>query len=80
MEDNNFPIISTWWVLTEGDNGTKARLVARGFEEEFIEKVDSPTVGKCALRMLLTIVSSKQWTAKPTDIKSSFLQGMIFGT
>ena len=27
--------------------------------------------------MLLTIVSSKQWTVKITDIKSSFLQGMI---
>ena len=44
--------ISTRWVLTEkfvnGNKTTKARLVARGFEEDHLAKLrtDSPTCGK----------------------------------
>lgn len=53
----------------------KARLVARGFEEEDMIQWDSHTASKAAIRTLLTIEAHKQLTIKTTDIKSAFLQG-----
>ena len=68
--------LSTRWVITNKDGNTKARLVVRGFEEQDLEiPKDSPTVGKGAMRMFLSIAALEQWTVKTTDIKSAFLQG-----
>ena len=67
--------LSTRWVITEKDGQLKARLVVRGFEEEFFMPRDSPTVGKGTMRTFLAIASSKNWIVKTTDIKSAFLQG-----
>ena len=68
--------LSTRWVITTKDGNTKARLVVRGFEEQDMEiPKDSPTVGKGAMRMFLSIAALEQWTVKTTDIKSAFLQG-----
>ena len=69
--------ISTRWVLWEkGEKKeVRARLVARGFEEEVDVPVDSPTVSKCTVRMVLAIAVAKQWVVKAIDIKSAFLQG-----
>lgn len=67
--------LSTRWVITSKEGQVKARLVARGFEEEFSIPRDSPTVGKGGLKIFLTITASKQWEVKTTDIKSAFLQG-----
>ena len=53
----------------------KARLVVRGYEEEYDLQSDSTTVDKGAMKVFLSIVSSKQWAVKTTDIKSAFLQG-----
>ena len=36
---------------------------------------DSPTIGKSALRVVLTLAASYGWVVKTTDIKSAFLQG-----
>ena len=67
--------LSTRWVITNKDEQTKARLVVRGFEEEFTMPRDSPTVDKGTMRIFLTISSINNWSAKTTDIKSAFLQG-----
>ena len=72
--------ISCRWVCTEkvkaGNLITKARLVARGFEEDKSQlRTDSPTCSKDSLRMLLTILSAYEWQLKSIDIKSAFLQG-----
>ena len=67
--------ISTTWVLTKKGSEIRARLVARGFEEEDEVKKDSPTVNKSSLRLMLTISSLKGWEINMTDIKSAFLQG-----
>lgn len=73
--------ISVRWVVTEKHNKegktVKARLVARGFEEELEESVitESPTCSKEALRMALTIMLMKEWTSHTIDIKAAFLQG-----
>ena len=65
--------ISVRWVLTEKDE-IKARLVARGFEEEEEIQSDSPTVTKEVLRMFLTICSSNNWKEKSMDVTAAFLQ------
>jgi hypothetical protein len=67
--------ISTRWIITGEDSNTRARLVAKGFEEHAFIPSDSPTIGKGAVRMFLTVPASQNWNVKTTDIKSAFLQG-----
>ena len=72
--------ISTRWVCTRkikaGKVTYKARLVARGFEEETKHlKTNSPTCAKESLRFTLALISSKSWKLHSLDIKSAFLQG-----
>ncbi|CAC5357016.1 unnamed protein product [Mytilus coruscus] len=75
VEDGGQKTISSRWLITNKNGDTRARLVARGFEEQsFISKY-SPTIGKGSIRIFLTFAASKKWTAKITDIKSAFLQG-----
>ena len=62
--------ISTRWVCTEKDGNVKARLVARGFEdEELKERVDSPTCSKSNLRLVVAIAASKEWRINSLDFK-----------
>ena len=55
----------------------KARLVARGFEEEGLQEIpkDSPTCLKKSLRLIPVIVIQKGWKASSIDTKTAFLQG-----
>ena len=55
----------------------KARLVARGFEENTdpLEK-DSPTCCKDTLRLVLSVIASHHWILHSLDVKSAFLQGL----
>ena len=67
------------WVIMEKliDNPKtiKARLVARGFQEEHDFVVESPTAHKSTLRIAFTMAAMKSWKIKTTYIKSAFLQG-----
>ena len=77
VSDTGQFVISTRWVLTEKDDKTvKARLVARGFEEDFSARKDSPTIERSAMKLFLGLAASFEWTITSTDIKSAFLQGM----
>ena len=68
--------ISTRWVCTKKENNIKARLVARGYEDDCSsDKTDSPTVDKGNLRVLFTIAASKEWRINFLDVQSAFLQG-----
>ena len=67
--------ISTTWVLWMKGEQVRARLVARGFEDEDEFRSDSPTVSKSVVKIMLAVASSKGWKVKTTDIKSAFLQG-----
>jgi len=49
--------------------------VARGFEEDTAIQVDSPTVLKSTLKVMLTVASGMSWQCKTTDVKAAFLQG-----
>ncbi|CAG2204921.1 unnamed protein product [Mytilus edulis] len=60
VEDGGQKTISTRWVITNKNGDTRARLVARGFEEQSFIPKDIPKI---------------KWSIKTTDIKSAFLQG-----
>lgn len=76
--------ISVRWVCCEkfsddGNSKVKARLVARGFEEQKGEfQTDSPTAGKETLRIFLALLAMNSWKCHSIDVKAAFLQGAEF--
>ena len=75
VQDVGQETISTVWVLTKQDNEIRARLTARGFEEESNVRSDSHTVQSTSMRFLLMMAALKQWNIQSTDIRNAFLQG-----
>ena len=75
VKDEGQERITTTWVLTEKGSEKRARLTARGFQEETTFPTDSPTVQKHSMRLLLTIAATEGWDIRTTDISSAFLQG-----
>ena len=73
--------MSTRYVISEklcnGSKVTKARHVARGFEEEDLStlKTDSPTRSNESLRLIMAISSAYRWVCHSLDINTAFLQG-----
>ena len=75
--------ISCRWVFTEknesdGTKRVKARLVARGFEENSKNlgvRTDSPTCNRHSLKMVMLTASAKNWKICSIDVASAFLQG-----
>ena len=68
------------WIITEkfkdSNSLIKARLVARGFEEDSSHlRTDSPTCSRESLRLLYATVASKSWALHSLDISAAFLQG-----
>ena len=79
-DEGQYPRVTTKWVCTEKEKGgktvTKARLVARGFEENDAQiRTDSPTCTKQSLRTLLCILASNNWSLHTLDVRSAYLQG-----
>jgi hypothetical protein len=77
---NNQQLISSKWVITTKvkDDATvvKARLVARGFEENTSDaRTDSPTCSRQSLRMAFITAPTMGWEIHSLDITSAFLQG-----
>ena len=76
VEDIGQKLISVRWVYTEKDGKSKARLVARGFEDNEVNaRKDSPTCSKMNLRLIIAIAASKGWKINSVDIQSAYLQG-----
>ena len=71
--------ISLRWVCTpkiiDGCLSIRARLVAKGFQEEQPVRGDSPTCSREGIRIALTIIASNSWTLRSLDITTAFLQG-----
>ena len=63
--------------MKDGKTITKARLAARGFEEQKNDTSmsDLPTCSKEVLRVSLTVFLSQSCRLNSIDIKSVFLQG-----
>ena len=74
VEYTNQECISTRWVLTKKGEDIRARLVAKGFQEQEDLRTDSPTVGKAITRLALATAVSNNWNIESTDVKSAFLQ------
>ena len=73
--------ISSRWVITQkevdGKKLIKARLVARGFEEDARSaeiRTDSPTCKRFSLRLVLITASTYKWKINSLDVASAFLQ------
>ena len=79
IKDCDQNVITTTWVITEKPStelGVKARLVVRGFQEQNQSiEVESPTVFKNTLKVVLAIAANQQWQLTTIDIKAAFLQG-----
>ena len=78
-EDSGQECISLRWVIkpkiVDGRTITKARLCARGFEEEQNFRTDSPTCSREGIRLALSTIVSHSWTLNSLDVKTAFLQG-----
>jgi hypothetical protein len=75
-------LISTRWVLTiktneDGSKRHKARLVARGFEDDEKNNVSkgSPVASTPSQRLVTQVLVEKQWKPNSWDYMSAFLQG-----
>ena len=85
VEDSGEKRVSTRWVISEkikdeGESILKARLVARGYEEDKSGMhTDSPTCTKQSLRMIFVVASTFYWELHSIDISSAFLQGKEIG-
>ncbi len=77
VDDEGQERITTTWVLTEKGDEVRARLTARGFQEEGDFPTDSPTVQKHSVRLLLAMACKYGWDISTTDITSAFLQGNL---
>ena len=75
VDDEGQERISTTWALLNKGNEVRARIVARGYEEDKELIKDSPTEAKSTIRILLTLAASKDWEIQTTDMKSAFRQG-----
>ena len=77
VEDVGQEIITTRWVITKNieKSQIKARLVARGFEEDSTNiQTDSP-ICKENLRLVSSLGLSYGWKMHTIDVKAAFLQG-----
>jgi Reverse transcriptase (RNA-dependent DNA polymerase) len=82
MVSANANIIPTRWVISKkmNDDGTwrsKARLVARGYEDKEKDRVssDSPVASSAAQRLVLALLAEKQWIPSSWEFTTAFLQG-----
>ena len=80
VEDMGQQTISVRWVITEKPINnkfeTKARLVARGFEEETSQlRKDSPTCSRETVTLVIWIASWNRWNCHTVGVKAAYLQG-----
>ena len=79
INDNGQECISLRWVIMEkvnnGSKFVKARLCARGFEQEQNFRTDSPSCSREGLPVACCFISSSQWVLTSLDLKTAFLQG-----
>ena len=80
VEDAGQDAITIKWVVIEkkqdGNSRIKARLVARGFEEDTTKiRTDSRTISKENLPLICTIAVNNGWKFHSIDVKAAFLQG-----
>ena len=77
VEDNGQDLITLRWVcqpkVIDGQASMKARLCARGFEEESDIRSDSPTCSREGVRIALALIAAHKWKVNSLDVKTAFL-------
>ena len=73
--------ITCSWVITykmiDGKLGIKARLVCNGNQARLMnpdQKIDSPTVKRVSIKIMMTIAANEGWSVRCQDATSAFLQ------
>ena len=80
VKDEGQETIGSRWVVMENKKHdgqkllTKARLVARGFQETLKPLSDSPTVSKESLKISMAIAANSDFKLASVDIRAAFLQ------
>ena len=82
VNNEDFHSTKTTWVFTKKIHALrkekeKARLVARGFQDEMDEvgEVYAPTCSKGTMRLLLSLCAVRAWVPSVVDVMTAFLQG-----
>ena len=79
-EDSGQPCISVKWVISrkvvDGNNITKVRLCARGFEELQDFASDFPCCSRIGVRSIFVLIASQNWNITSIHVKTAFLQGI----
>ena len=79
VDDVGQDVLTVRWVITEKMMNhrpvIKARLVARGFEEDALFRKDSPTCTREAVRLTLAVAAANKWDCHTLDVKAAYLQG-----
>ena len=73
VRDVGQPSVSSRWIVTKSKEKVRARLVARGYEENY-PRADAPTSNKTSLRLLFAIAASARWSLESLDVTAAFLQ------
>ena len=79
--DNTFVYTSRWVYTYKEDGMRKARLVVRGFEEQWNpdsqeHATDSPTLHRDSIRIICMTAANKRWDLESWDIRTAFQQAM----
>ena len=81
VSDIGQPRIGTDWVVTpkiiDNKPDIKTRLVCRGNEaklEDTAQRIDSPTVKRDSVKMMMALAAANKWQVKSQDVTSAFLQ------
>ena len=79
VNNEDFHTTETTWVFTKkihasGKEKEKARLVARGFQDEMDEvgEVYAPTIPKGNMRLLLSLCAVRAWLPSVIDVTTAF--------
>jgi len=71
-------VIDTKWVFrTKSDGTKKARLVARGFQENISSELYALVTRLSTIRMLISLELQKDWSIRQLDVPSAFLNGTL---
>ena len=80
IEDTRHEKIISQWDVTQKEKHdcqkqqTKARLVARRFQESLKPQSDSPTVSKESFKLLMAVAANSSFKLALVDIRAAFLQ------
>lgn len=77
LPKNKTAIDTKWIFKTKPNNIKKARLVARGYQEETIHNIYAPVARMSTVRLLLAQAVIKNYSIRQMDIPTAFLNGEL---